>query len=60
MLSYEELRHVTNQRRRERERDAQGERLAVQARAQRDRRSDETEPAAAIGLLLAARRQATQ
>ena len=60
MLSYEELQQVTDERRRERERDAQSERLAVEARAGRDRRPDETEPAAAIGLLLAARRQATQ
>ncbi len=59
MLHYDALRQLTHERRHEREREAQGERLAVQARGRHHRRAGGRAPAAGLGLLLAARRQAT-
>ena len=59
MLHDDAVRQLTHDRRRELEREAQGERLAVQARSRRHRRAGGRAPAAALGHLLAARRQAT-
>jgi len=58
-MNDEALRQLTHDRRREREREAQDERLAKHARRRRQRRAGERAPAAGLGLLLAARRQAT-
>jgi hypothetical protein len=60
MLHYEALRQLTHERRLERERDAQAERLALQARGRRHRRARRRALAGGLEQLLAARRHATQ
>jgi hypothetical protein len=60
MLHYEALRQLTHERRLERERDAQAERLALQARGRRHRRARRRALAGGLEQLLTARRHATQ
>jgi hypothetical protein len=59
-MNDEALRQLTHDRRREREREAQDERLAAQARRGHLRLAGGRVPTAALGILLAARRHATQ
>jgi len=59
-MNDEALRQLTHDRRREREREAQDERLAKHARRRHLRLEGRRAPTAALGILLAARRHATQ
>ena len=58
MLPDDVLRQLTNDRRREREREALAERLAVQARERRRRDDEGPARIAVLGHLVAARRHA--
>jgi hypothetical protein len=58
MLTDDTLRRLTDDRRREREREAANERLATHARRVRTRELDGHAPAAQLGHLVAARRHA--
>jgi hypothetical protein len=59
-MTHEALRHLTQERRQTREREADVERLAVHARRRRVVRANERTPTARLALLLAARRHAIQ
>jgi len=59
-MNDETLRHLTQERRRAREREADVERLAVHDRRRRLYRASERTPTAGLALLLAARRHALQ
>ena len=59
MLHHEALRQLTHERRNAREREAQAERLALQARGRRHRRSRRRALAEGLEHLLTARRHAT-
>jgi hypothetical protein len=58
-MNDEAIRQFTHDRRQQREREAQNERLARLARSQRHRRAGGRAPTAVLGHLLAARRHAT-
>ena len=58
-MNDEALRQLTHDRRQEREREAEMERLAGHARSRRPSRSSERASTAVLGHLLAARRHAT-
>lgn len=59
-MNDETLRHLTQERRRAREHEADVERLAVHARRRRLVRANERMPTAGLALLLAARRHVIQ
>ena len=60
MLHYEALRQLTHERRRQREHEAQAERLALETRGRRHRRARRLALAEGLEQLLTARRHATQ